>query len=146
MSSPDYVYTNGLLAWCGWSGAGVYQLLLMTDAYLPDPDADVFVDDISADEYAAGLYTRQPITGDAITIVTGAQELTADDVVFDTDNDAVQLSTLVLAIDSGNDAVDLLLAGWKVSRLTDGTPFAPEFPPQGLVIFTTTPNCQDIPV
>lgn len=62
---------------------GTYRALLLDTGWDPDPSADVYVDDITANEYAATGYVRQTLAGQARSVVLPA---TADDagfVVFD---------------------------------------------------------------
>lgn len=66
-----------------WTTGGTYRAMLLDTGWNPDPSTDVFVDDISANEYAATGYVRQNIAGQVRSVDLPA---TADDpgfVVYD---------------------------------------------------------------
>lgn len=60
--------------------ADTIKLMLVTSSYTPDADADVFIDDVSANEVAAsGSYSA----GGATLTVAGSTDDTDDEGVFD---------------------------------------------------------------
>lgn len=112
------IYSNGLAAWnevavgtCGW--------LLTTSAYVPDPDAHVYVTDVT-DEVTDGSYARVALTGGAFTAGTGDAVYSADDPVFPTIAGGDTLGWAVLFVDTGVDATSTLLAAYSLAYVTSG--------------------------
>lgn len=133
------IYTSGLLELLNWVGGGK-QWILCASGYAPDFDADTTVSDLT-NEYAGGAYSRQAFAGGTVTVVAGAQQLDCSAPTFNTSNDSVHLTNLILAEDTNNDATDLLLAQWIIDVTTDGSSITPDIPAAGPVAITASPNC-----
>lgn len=72
---------------------GTYRAMLLDVGWQPDPSVDVFVSDISANEYGATGYVRQDITGESRAVVLPASSDALGFVVFDCDDPSFGVMT-----------------------------------------------------
>lgn len=137
MSSIDE-YTAGLLQW-GDLPTGTFQWIVCDDSYVPDTDADQFVADLTGEYLGGG--GRQPFVYLSTTPGAGTQTIRETPPSFTTANDSTHLTNLVLAVDTGTDATDLLIGRWAIDWTADGTTFTPVENPLGLVVVTARADC-----
>lgn len=142
-----YTFATGLDdAAENWGGAGVYQAMLLTSSWLPDPSVDVFVSDISANELVDASYSRELLTGMARVVVlpasadaAGFVQLQCDDFTFGVLAGAEIAGWLAVFADIGPDATSPLLCAFVSYFQPNGVASCDyTVPSSGLVRLATT--------
>lgn len=95
---------------------GTPKMMLLADTYAPAQDTDQYVDDLSADEIAAGSgYTSG---GNTLTSVTTALDTGTNTVNIDADDItglSVSACYAALVVDTGTDATSPVVGYWDLS-------------------------------
>lgn len=119
--------------------AQTYRFMLLDSTAAPDPSADTYVADVSADELADGSYARQAAAGKARAAVLPASALDVGYVRFDCTNPSwvtlaggEQVGWVVLFRLVTTDADSPLVLAWRVAWTTDGTTWTPQVAATGV--------------
>ena len=128
-----YVYMAHIEEMWSWDNTN-YRWMLLTSPFEPDGATQEFVDDISANEFSDGSYSRVTATGTGGPTGTTSLTWTADDVAFGALVGAETANYLVLFLQVTNDADSPLLAAYRIDRTSDGTAFTVAWNGAGTVL------------
>lgn len=131
----DYAFIRGFPEWADFTTNTIKAMLLL-DTYTPDTTVDEFVADIVADEATNGSYARQTLAGKSETIDV-ANEIVwydATDPDFGALVGGESLAWMVVYRFVTNDADSILMAAYRIAKVTDGSNVTVSIDPSGLVV------------
>lgn len=138
-----YTYPTGAAALVrNWETGGTYGAMLLTVGYVPDPTAEVNVEDVTAFEFTNGSYSRATCDNPArdIDLVYQRIDYTCDDIDFGTISGGETAAWLVIYEDVTDDSDSPLVASFLVDYTADGiTPAV--FVAPGDVAFRINTSC-----
>jgi hypothetical protein len=117
-----YVYVEYVSEMWNWDNTN-YRWMLLTSPFQPDGSSQIFVDDISANEFSDASYSRVTASGTGGPSGSTSLTWTADDVAFGALVGGETANYLVLFKQETNDTDSPLLVAYRIDRTSDGTAF-----------------------
>ena len=133
--SANLIFPQGIPVWPSLDNTN-FRWMLLLSTFVPDPDVQVFVADVVADEATDASYARQTLSGAAQAFgVVGDVDYDADDVVFGALVGGEAVAWCVLFEFVTNDADSILMAAYRIAKVTDGSATTVVFDPSGICSF-----------
>lgn len=119
MASRYAFYTGANALVVDWETGGTYKAMLLTSSWEPDPESDVFVADISANEFTHASYARQTIANPARD-VDETISFSCDDIDFGVVSGGEVAAWLAIYEEVTNDSDSPIAAAFVVAYTADG--------------------------